>query len=253
MVLLVAFFVVHIVMILAAGPINELRSIITGWYRTDPPAEDAGNRTECMTMQKFQINRRSFLTAAALGGSGLALSGCDVFDGLGHRDNGLRNFFESANDLTYRVQRLLGGGHTLAQEFTEADIRQPQRPNGVTAPDDAFYKGLLSKDFADWRLEVAGLVEKPLSLTPRPADRHAEPHPDHPARLRRGLELHRQMDRHAAVAGARRGQGEAGGPLRRLPLPGFDRDDRLSGDVKYYGSIDLDRRAPSRRPSSPMA
>ena len=35
--LLVAFFVVHIVMILAAGPINELRSIVTGWYRTDPP------------------------------------------------------------------------------------------------------------------------------------------------------------------------------------------------------------------------
>ena len=29
-------------MILAAGPINELRSIITGWYRTDAPAEDAG-------------------------------------------------------------------------------------------------------------------------------------------------------------------------------------------------------------------
>jgi len=27
-------------MILAAGPINELRSIITGWYRTDPPAHD---------------------------------------------------------------------------------------------------------------------------------------------------------------------------------------------------------------------
>ena len=37
--LLVAFFVIHIVMILAAGPINELRSIITGWYRADPPAE----------------------------------------------------------------------------------------------------------------------------------------------------------------------------------------------------------------------
>ena len=28
-------------MILAAGPINELRSIITGWYRTDPPADEA--------------------------------------------------------------------------------------------------------------------------------------------------------------------------------------------------------------------
>lgn len=36
MVLLVLFFAVHIFMVLAAGPINELRSMITGWYRTDP-------------------------------------------------------------------------------------------------------------------------------------------------------------------------------------------------------------------------
>jgi thiosulfate reductase cytochrome b subunit len=39
MVLLIAFFVVHIVMVLAAGPLNELRSIITGWYRADPVDE----------------------------------------------------------------------------------------------------------------------------------------------------------------------------------------------------------------------
>jgi thiosulfate reductase cytochrome b subunit len=35
MLLLVGFFIIHIVMILAAGPLNELRSIITGWYRVD--------------------------------------------------------------------------------------------------------------------------------------------------------------------------------------------------------------------------
>jgi thiosulfate reductase cytochrome b subunit len=40
MLLLVGFFIIHMLMILAAGPINELRSIITGWYRTDPPAHD---------------------------------------------------------------------------------------------------------------------------------------------------------------------------------------------------------------------
>jgi thiosulfate reductase cytochrome b subunit len=40
MALLVGFFVIHMLMILAAGPINELRSIITGWYRIDPV--DAG-------------------------------------------------------------------------------------------------------------------------------------------------------------------------------------------------------------------
>ena len=43
--LLVLFFLVHVVMILAAGPINELRSIITGWYRTDPPGNGTGEQT----------------------------------------------------------------------------------------------------------------------------------------------------------------------------------------------------------------
>ncbi len=36
MVLLVAFFIVHIIMVLLAGPLNEMRSMITGWYRTSP-------------------------------------------------------------------------------------------------------------------------------------------------------------------------------------------------------------------------
>ncbi|OBZ92380.1 HupC [Pararhizobium polonicum] len=35
MALLVVFFLIHIVMVLAAGPLNEMRSIVTGWYRTD--------------------------------------------------------------------------------------------------------------------------------------------------------------------------------------------------------------------------
>ncbi|WP_062115911.1 cytochrome b/b6 domain-containing protein [Aureimonas sp. AU40] len=39
MLLLVAFFVVHVAMVLLAGPFNELRSMITGWMRID--REDA--------------------------------------------------------------------------------------------------------------------------------------------------------------------------------------------------------------------
>lgn len=35
MVLLVLFFLVHLAMVVAAGPINELRSMVTGWYRAD--------------------------------------------------------------------------------------------------------------------------------------------------------------------------------------------------------------------------
>ncbi|MES2915023.1 MAG: cytochrome b/b6 domain-containing protein [Pseudomonadota bacterium] len=35
MVALVGYFAVHMAMILLAGPLNEMRSILTGWYRTD--------------------------------------------------------------------------------------------------------------------------------------------------------------------------------------------------------------------------
>lgn len=39
--LLVAFFLVHIAMVLLAGPVNELRSMITGWF-TLPPEKGEG-------------------------------------------------------------------------------------------------------------------------------------------------------------------------------------------------------------------
>jgi len=36
MLLLVLFVIIHILMVLAAGPANEMRSMITGWYCTSP-------------------------------------------------------------------------------------------------------------------------------------------------------------------------------------------------------------------------
>ena len=189
-------------------------------------------------MAGFKLTRRAFIRSAALGSSGLALAGCDVFDGLSNPDHGLRNFFESANGLTYHVQRLLGGGHTMAQEFSEADIRQPQRPNGITAPDDAFYKELLANNFADWRLEVAGLVEKPLSLT---RDQLM------------AMPTRTQITRHDCVEGWSCIAKWTGTPLslvldeahvkpeaRYVVFHCLDTIERsLSGQVKYYGSVDL--------------
>jgi thiosulfate reductase cytochrome b subunit len=40
MLALIGFFVVHMAMILLAGPLNEMRSILTGWYRTDGGKHD---------------------------------------------------------------------------------------------------------------------------------------------------------------------------------------------------------------------
>jgi DMSO/TMAO reductase YedYZ molybdopterin-dependent catalytic subunit len=188
-------------------------------------------------MSTFRIDRRKFLTASSVAASGLLLSGCDVFDGL-PADGSVRNVLEIANDLTYRVQRLLAGRDALAQEFSEADIRQPQRPNGVTAPDDSVYKDLLSKDFADWRLEVTGLVEKPLSLSRDELQKM-------PSRT--------QITRHDCVEGWSCIAKWTGVPLslvldeakvkpeaRFVVFECLDTIERsLSGEVKYYGSVDL--------------
>lgn len=43
MLLLVLFVSVHLLMVLMAGPFNELRSIVTGWYRTDPRKDTKGD------------------------------------------------------------------------------------------------------------------------------------------------------------------------------------------------------------------
>src|SRR6476619_739919 len=189
-------------------------------------------------MAKFQSNRRAFITSAAVGGSGLILSGCDGSDDLGDPGTRLRDVLDSANNLTYRVQRMLGGGSTMAQEFTEADVRQPQRANGSTAPDDAYYRDLLSDNFADWRLEVAGLVEKPLSLT-------REQLIAMPSRT--------QITRHDCVEGWSCIAKWTGMPLSLvLDEANVNPEARYvvfhcldtmelspSGQVKYYGSVDL--------------
>lgn len=116
-------------------------------------------------MASLSISRRAVLRSGLVAGAGLSLSGCDVFDFLGDRDHPARNFMERANDITFRAQRLVIGSDGMAQEFTQADIRQPMRANGVTNPPDADYAALARSYFADYRLQVRGLVERPLALS----------------------------------------------------------------------------------------
>jgi DMSO/TMAO reductase YedYZ molybdopterin-dependent catalytic subunit len=103
--------------------------------------------------------RRLFAALASLGG--LALSGCDRLSEAPH----FRSFLGAANGLTYRVQRFLLGANRLAREYSEAEISPDFKANGSTDPQDEEYLDLADKNFADWRLEVVGLVEHPLSLS----------------------------------------------------------------------------------------
>jgi DMSO/TMAO reductase YedYZ molybdopterin-dependent catalytic subunit len=116
-------------------------------------------------MAEFKPTRRRLLGLGAAGASSLVLAGCDQFDFLGNRDNGVRDVLEKANSLTYRAQRLLVGEQAMAREYSESEIRQGQRPNGSTDPNGADYLALKANGFADYRLSVTGLVETPASFS----------------------------------------------------------------------------------------
>ena len=112
-------------------------------------------------MARFTVNRRRFLTGAALGTGSLLLSGCDA---IGQNPTA-RNLLQRAETLTEAVQRALLDRDALAPEFSESEIIQPMRPNGTTAPRDLEYRALAASGFANWRLQVNGLVNRPLSLS----------------------------------------------------------------------------------------
>lgn len=182
--------------------------------------------------------RRRFLASATLGGAGLMLAGCDAMDGLTRSGHPVRDVMASANDLTYRVQRMLIGGDALAREYGPGDIRQPQRPNGVIAPPDEDYRMLAAAGFAGYRLDIGGLVEKPLTLDRSTLEAM-------PART--------QITRHDCVEGWSCIAQWTGVPLSEVlnaarPKPEakyvlfrcFDTIERsLSGSFKYYETIDM--------------
>ncbi|MEM9638722.1 MAG: molybdopterin-binding protein [Pseudomonadota bacterium] len=189
-------------------------------------------------MTRIDLTRRRLLRGSAGLLAAGGLSGCNILDGLSAPDHRLRLFMARANDLTRAMQRGLLDRDALATEFSRADIRQPQRPNGVTNPQDDDYLALKSNGFADYRLQVTGLVEHPQTLSI--ADLQAGP-------------VRRQITRHDCVEGWSCIAEWSGTPLshvldRARVLPGaryavfhcFDTIERtLTGGIRYYESIDL--------------
>ena len=65
--------------------------------------------------------------------------------------------------LTYASQRLLTR-HSLAREFSRSQISNPPFANEM-APLNEAYKRLQAGGFADWRLTVDGMVDRPASFS----------------------------------------------------------------------------------------
>lgn len=189
-------------------------------------------------MRHELLTRRALLRAGLGSAAALPLAGCDQLDVLSNYDNPVRRFMASMNGLTYRAQRALIADDALAPEFDDSDIRQGQRPNGSTNPDTEDYLALKATEFADYRLEVSGLVHRPLKLSL--ADL-------------RGITQRTQITRHECVEGWSTIAKWQGVPLRQvLDQAGVKPEARyvlfrcydalsesLSGPELYYETIDM--------------
>lgn len=189
-------------------------------------------------MSKLILTRRALLRAGLASGVAVPLAGCNVFDSLRVRDNAMRKAMLEMNSLTYHAQRLLLSAGQLAPEFGEADIRQDQHPNGSAKPETSEYLAHEETSFANYRLEVGGLVERPARFSL--GDLRAMP-------------SRTQITRHDCVEGWSCIAKWQGVPLsevldrvgvrpqaRFVMFHCFDAIERtLSGEVLYYESIDL--------------
>jgi DMSO/TMAO reductase YedYZ molybdopterin-dependent catalytic subunit len=108
----------------------------------------------------LRLSRRRLLLGLGAGAAGAGLSGCDP------GSPAALNVLDKAEALTKAVQRALLAPRTaLAPEYPPGAITPTFKPNGSIDPDDPAYVVLRQAGFADWKLEVGGLVERPMKLT----------------------------------------------------------------------------------------
>jgi len=107
------------------------------------------------------VSRRTILRGLAAGGL-LPLAGCS----LDSRAPAVMAILDRAEALTMAAQRALFAPRlALAREYPPGAITPYFKPNGSVDPDDPAYVAERQRGFAGWRLEVAGLVERPMRLS----------------------------------------------------------------------------------------
>jgi len=112
------------------------------------------------------LTRRTLVSAGlatATGASGLAAAAY-VAGRYGLIPPDYEGVLGIGETLTYATQRLITSGHALAREFQRSEISKSAPVNGP-APADETYRGLLADGFKDWRLQVEGLVARPMSFS----------------------------------------------------------------------------------------
>lgn len=175
------------------------------------------------------ILTRRQLVAGGAAGAGLLLSGCDRVI----QSPTARSILYAGENIHRGLHRSLMARDQLAPEFTEAQMSPRFRTNGTNNPGTPEYAALAAGRFADWRLQVGGLVARPLALSL--------------AQLR-SMPFRTQITRHDCVEGWS-AIGKWHGPTLGsiLRLAGLREPARfvvfhcadLFGGTSYYESVDL--------------
>jgi DMSO/TMAO reductase YedYZ molybdopterin-dependent catalytic subunit len=105
--------------------------------------------------------RRGFLRRTLAAAGGLLLGGCNQLS----RTDWFPKILGVAEDANAAAAKLVATRRSMAQEFGVADLSPSFRANGTANPDSAQYRKLAAGSFADYRLEVGGLVARPASFS----------------------------------------------------------------------------------------
>ncbi|OQW80420.1 MAG: molybdopterin-binding protein [Proteobacteria bacterium ST_bin14] len=106
------------------------------------------------------ISRRALVGGAAAG-AGLLLSGCDKIV----QNESFRKVLFSADNVHRWTQQALSNRNSLAKEFRPDQMSPVFRANGTINPGTPEFTAMVADKFANWRLKVTGLVNRPLDIS----------------------------------------------------------------------------------------
>jgi DMSO/TMAO reductase YedYZ molybdopterin-dependent catalytic subunit len=107
-----------------------------------------------------KLSRRQLLLRTAGIASGFLLGGCERLS----RTEWFPKVLGAGESVNRAVHKAIGR-KAMAQEFSPADLSPTFRSNGTSEPENPAYQAMVQNQFADYQLQIDGLVERPRAFS----------------------------------------------------------------------------------------